>query len=97
MLLPGAIYFVGFGLAVVGIAICFLASCVGGIVSRFVAEAVLCRTKQDKLYHSGAKNADRWWLNRRLWTFSGMFLTWSITAYCLVGPIQALILYLGGR
>lgn len=83
MLLPGAIYVIGFFISMVGVGICMLAGTTLGY-----ALASLY-----KYFHN-----DKWRINLRdkLWFKFGFVFGFLVTAYCIAGPIVTLIQYLKG-
>lgn len=96
MLLPGAAAVIIVIVGMLGIALCaFLAFWVGELALH-VSIALIHRTKAWQIQVSGAKDADRWWLDTKGWAGSFMLGSLVVFIYTFIGPYFAFIKYIRG-
>ena len=85
-ILPGAEYVGALAVFVCLCLFCLAGGLTGGAIFSGLYDWCITKTYSYKRMVSGAKNANKWWLEKMLWIRIGFILGYCFTGYCLSGP-----------
>jgi uncharacterized membrane protein YdcZ (DUF606 family) len=96
ILLPGAAVVIIVITGLAGVALCAVLAFMVGELALHVSAALVHHTKAWQRQVSGAKDADRWWLDTKGWAGASMLGSLVVFIYTFVGPYFAFIKYIRG-